>query len=302
MERIKLQVRSQLDQVAALVSQSANAVLASTGWPAPKDVYGRPSSSSTVPSAPTPSKELATGQQSSKAQLAAQVKGLEAALAHLPDEPIFEDQRKSLVAKADALKQEISETKPIGRRIDNARAALERAKGRRTEATQWLQLVQGVARAAEEEVDRIAAELDELEAALAKAPGDTVIAPEEPTAVLHQQLRDLLEHIRNDPHVDPALVTMAEAHSSQLLRGFRATISAATQARQNGEIPQPVKQRARVKTTLVRAVNANRAVRTRVWGKRSKRNTTLGEFFTVANSSKSAPLGGASAATDISDL
>ncbi len=299
-------MRSQLDQVAALVSQSANAVLAPTVWPAPRDIFGRPSS--TEPSSPTRSKDFTTGQQSSKAQLTAQVKSLEAALAHLPDEPIFEDQRKSLAAKAAALKQEISETKPVGRRIDGARTALERAQKRRAEATRALQLAQDVARAAAEEVDKIAAELDELESALAKAPAVSIFGPPEvnPVEGLHKQLCAVLAHLKADPRIDPVLVRLAEENSSRLLQGFRATLSAAEESLQAGEEPLPVKARARVKTTPARAANVGRMLRMqarrRCVGKQSSKKRTLGDCFPSSLKASGGTLGGSQLAMATSDI
>eukprot|EP00973_Karenia_brevis_P008119 1099931-Karenia_brevis.AAC.1 len=83
-------------------------------------------------------------------------------MAHLPDEPIFAEQRRSLASKAEELKHEIVEANPIGARIDGARAALLRAQGRRAEAVQALQLAQEVVRSADEDVDKISTELAEL--------------------------------------------------------------------------------------------------------------------------------------------
>ena len=251
-------VRARLDKAVLLASQVAQSKIATSA------------------SAPSPGSTQATG----KANLHAQIKSLEAALAHLPDEAAFVDQRNALLTRVDVLKQEISDTKPIGRRIDSTRAALTRAQKRRSEAASLVELAVSLLEDADAEVDKNAGELEQLEGALAKP----VVAPtrsSDSVDALHQNLVALLANAKADPHIDPQLVAMAEKHSSELLQGFRATFVASMEAKANNEPTQRVRTRARVKTTPAYSVHAAKVSRRRVIGKQSaaKRSRVLGDFF-----------------------
>ena len=115
------------------------------------------------------------------------------------------------------------------------RKALERAQKRRSEAVRALEFAQEVVSAANAEVDKIVAELADLESALARAPTQEQAAPasicgayaSKPISGLHHQLQAVLAHLKSDSRIDPSLIAMAEAHSAQLLEGFRATFDAA---------------------------------------------------------------------------
>ena len=283
-----------------MVSQSAQAVISqSNGATTPDSAIPQ------IPGAPSPMTPAVDGAlhglgSYTKAQLTAQIRSVEAALAHLPDDPAFTEQRSSLMAKANALKHEISGARPIGARVDGARAALERAQKRRTEAVRNLDLAQGVVQAADLEVEKKAAEVKELESALAKQ-GTAVETEKGHVQALRDQLCAVLAHLKANPRVDPALVDLAESHSAQLLQGFQATLSAVESVQLAGEGQAAPRRRARVKTSLLRAVNASRSVRTRVIGKRSAKMRTLGDFFPASANLKSA-LGGSSADAESSDL
>ena len=292
-------VRSQLDQVASMVCESAKAVLG------PDDQSGAETRHSTSSGS---AENSGSSPQGSKAWITPQIKSLEAALAHLPDNQLFADQRQSLITKIDSLKNEISETQPIGARIDSKRAALQRAQNRQAEATRAAELAQEVVKAADAEVNEIATELEALESALAKAPNVSSPssflgkAPMESVDALQQHLGGVLEQLRADPRIDPGLMSLAETHSEQLLQGFRATFAAATQSQQSGEAPQPVKVRARTKRSPApsHVVHAGRLVRRRFMGKTPASSRTLGAFFIKpadANASSSL-LGGDQAQMD----
>ena len=102
---------------------------------------------------------------------------------------------------------------------------------------------------------------------------------------LHTQLAGLLQHLRTSENVDPTLITMAEAHSSQLLEGFRKTFQAAlplkdpsgaTKAvhRLTGKQPRPRPERVTPQSTVKRG---------RILVKRkAPTNRTLGDFFAHA--------------------
>ena len=67
------------------------------------------------------------------------IRNLESALNALPvDDMDFADERGMLSRRISELRQELTETKPIGARIDSARDALQRAHARKSDAAHAL--------------------------------------------------------------------------------------------------------------------------------------------------------------------
>ena len=103
------------------------------------------------------------------------IKVLEASLAQLPEtDEDLAPQRETLITKIAQLNSAIPDTIPIGKRIDNAREAVERSQRRGAEARTALERAQQVVTAAEAvctaadaETAKYAQELADLEAALA---------------------------------------------------------------------------------------------------------------------------------------
>jgi len=187
------------------------------------------------PAPPAPADSRA-GSSTAKAELSNRIKSIEAAIALLPSDPDFDWQRDALRGKVSDMKREISDAKPIGARIDGARAALQRSQERRAEAERALALAQAVVSAAEAETDKIAGELAELEAALAHSHQEAAEAvpslSSSPVEALGVQLAQFLSALKADEHVDPTHFSQAEAHVNQLIAGFEATLSHAGLARE----------------------------------------------------------------------
>ena len=175
----------------------------------------------------------------SRAKVSDQIKALEAAIALMPAEPEFEQQCEALRAKVTALRREIIDAKPIGARIDGTRAALQRAQDRKAEAVRTLVLAQDAVSAADAETDKLALELAELEAALAHAPPEAMdtAPPVCSLDMLGSQLKQFISALKADEHIDPAHLSHAEAHVSQLIGGFEATLQHAGRAREAAGLP-----------------------------------------------------------------
>ena len=188
------------------------------------------------------------------------------------------DMRALLLAKIESVKATIVEAKPIGQRIDETRNFLERAHARGRSAVLALHAAEAAMEAATSEIDRAAAELLELEAALAHAPEPSCDAASRGTTQeLSQVLNALLAHMKADPMVDPSLVRLAQAHSAQLLNGFQHTIAAMQAA--HVEPPAPMRRKVGKQSASASAAAVNPAgkVRSRLAGKRPA--STLGQFF-----------------------
>ena len=98
------------------------------------------------------------------------------------------------------------------------------------------------------------------------------------------QLTNLLAHLRNDPQVDPALVALAESHSSQLLAGFRQTFDAAAQAHAQstsarGSTRRMTSKRPSSPSSPAPTVLPTKLAKVRISGKK-RRPKVLGDFFT----------------------
>ena len=102
-----------------------------------------------------------------------------------------------------------------------------------------LVLAQDAVSAADAETDKLACELAELEAALAHAPPEAMdtAPPVCSLDMLGSQLKQYISALKADAHVDPAHLTHAEAHVSQLIGGFEATLQHAGRAREAAGLP-----------------------------------------------------------------
>ena len=90
-----------------------------------------------------------------------------------------------------------------------------------------LALAQDAVSAADAETDKLALELAELEAALAHAPPEAMdtAPPVCSLDMLGSQLKQFISALKADEHIDPAHLSHAEAHVSQLIGGFEAHCS-----------------------------------------------------------------------------
>jgi hypothetical protein len=240
-----------------------------------------------APATMSPKKQAAEDTKAAKARIVKFTSQLEA----LEEEDT--DMRALLLGKIESIKATIVDAKPIGQRIDDTRNFLERAHARGKSAAIALLAAEEAVVTATTEIDRATTELQELEAALAHAPEPCADAPSSGTTQeLSQVLSALLAHMEADPLVDPSLVRLAQAHSSQLLNGFQHTIAAMQAA--TGEAPPPMRRRVGKQSRgfAASSVGPARKVRTRIAGKRAA--TTLGQFFVKRVATMSPPAGSAS--------
>eukprot|EP00973_Karenia_brevis_P071308 9905528-Karenia_brevis.AAC.1 len=150
---------------------------------------------------------------------------METVLSGLPaDDPEFAEERSSLLTKIESHKLCLRESDSIGVRIDNARAALSRAKARKEEATQAMSLATQTLEAATAEVTKVQQELADLEANV----GSEKEEDRPPTLdALEKQLTAAVENLRQMECVTPQVVADAHAQAFQLFERFKATVTAA---------------------------------------------------------------------------
>ena len=148
---------------------------------------------------------------------------VEAALRAMPvDDEDFANERNAITAKIAGTKAGMAENKPIGARIDAARRRLTRAQHRAKEAAAALEMAQRVVEESDVEIACIECELHDLEAALAHAPAvPAEICTDNTVDAVSAQLQRLLNILKDYPGVDPNLVSLATAHSAQLIAGFQ---------------------------------------------------------------------------------
>ena len=133
----------------------------------------------------------------------------------------------------------VTHDEPIGARIDAARRRLTRAQQRAREAAQALEMAQKVVEESDVEIACIERELRDLEAALAPAP--MVPAEIRPDCVHSAQLQQVLNTLQEDSGLDPYLVSLATAHSAQLVAEFQCALK--EMERQRGPQEDPRKMR-----------------------------------------------------------
>jgi hypothetical protein len=109
----------------------------------------------------------------------------------------------------------------------------------------------------------------------------TVHAEDSKSAVdqLHSQLAHVLEHMRENVSVDPALIALAEAHSSQLLDGFRKTFIAVEEVEKSGDGAKITKRMTGKQQRPKPILPKSTVKRARFMTKRAPKDRTLGDFF-----------------------
>ena len=129
-------------------------------------------------------------------EVQAQIQKLESSLAEVPE---GEDSIKEmLTTRINEKKQLLAAGRPAGARLDQARAALMRAKGRQSDAQAAIEAASALKVVADSEVTQYEKEVAELEAQLVQpAPG----SPEQPMEQVQRLLCGMLESLRDDPFV-----------------------------------------------------------------------------------------------------
>ena len=165
----------------------------------------------------------------------------------MPKDPTLEMARNQIQQQLDARRKQIGDLRPLGKRLDGARAALERARARQTTAEDGLKLAQQTVASAREEVAKIAQEVAELEKQVSQPPPPSQDTLDGLTAQLQAAVQDLTKL----GCVSPEAIAEAQSQSETIISKFRATLASAVQTshhRLNGkQQPAPLNVRHRGK-------------------------------------------------------
>ncbi|CAK0855188.1 unnamed protein product [Prorocentrum cordatum] len=191
-----------------------------------------------VQQAPPPAAPAEPGD--TKATLA-QIKKLEGSLAEILEDE--ETLKEAILQRIAAKKQLLAAGKPVGARVDQARAALTRAQGRQADAQAAIDAAVALKQVADAEAVQYAKEVADLEQQLVHAPPPP--APElaeAPVAQVQRLLSGMISELRDDEYVDPAHVEAATQHCQRLVEGFTGKQPlgpppASTYIRMNGKQP-----------------------------------------------------------------
>jgi hypothetical protein len=168
----------------------------------------------------------------SRAHILAAIKRLETALSAMEGDD-FKEMRASLLEQIDERKKQLIDTKPIGVRVDGARAVLERSRKRLAHAAESVALANQVHEAAKAEESRLTSELAALELQLALGGGgpqapSTSTSPTTSLEELGVQLTAAVEQLRGLEAVPGVAAEDAHNQSIALLAKFKATLEAAS--------------------------------------------------------------------------
>ena len=227
-------------------------------------------------SAPSPQHQ-STPATPTRTQIVAMIKSAEASLACLSEDDIFAEQRQALTDKIASLRQDIVDAKPIGARIDGARAFLSRAQERRENAANAMEIAKAAMEAADEEIDKVTQELLDLESALAKAPQPP--ASDSPLDALASHLEVVLAELSVKDALLPEQLQNCQEHARTLLEGMRKSYGV---AKANlGEDPGMPRRRMRGKHTPLSQIPTYEDIRMRQFGKQAPKRTMMDYFQTA---------------------
>ena len=149
-------------------------------------------------------------------------------------------------------KEALRVAKPFGYRLDQVRAALERARQRSAEAEKAVQTAILLQEQTKADADQCLANVRELEAAIAKQDegaasmsvdgGDHPPPPppgqQSDEAQLHEVLGRMLSGLRADPWTAPQVVANAESSVAQLMAGLKMSIAQAKEAKEAAAVAE----------------------------------------------------------------
>ena len=166
--------------------------------------------------------EVANG---TRAESQATIKSLESAMAALGDGEATRALRDSMTAQVVALKRQLQVQKPMGQRLDNARAAHGRAAKRLEQANLALCIAQETVQIASSELSKISSEVLELEASIggesvAASGGDSMVG-------LKENLSSMVNLLATMDGVSEGTTADAIAWSEATMAKFQATFSEA---------------------------------------------------------------------------
>ena len=168
--------------------------------------------------------EAAAEEPPSRQQLLASVKHLEAALAAIPAGVGDDATRDMLAAQLDEKRRLLGETKPMGKRLDGARAALARALKRQEAAVESVQLALAAQEASNAEVTHLRAEVASLEEQIGPPAAPVPATPAPVMEQLESLLQQAVAQLAEAETVSGEAVSDASAQSAALLERFKATL------------------------------------------------------------------------------
>ncbi|CAK0829298.1 unnamed protein product, partial [Prorocentrum cordatum] len=212
------------DAVAAKLSQSAG--LSPVTAPVPEAASSPPPA---PPAAVAGAADgtAAEGEPPAKKDIVAAVKQLESALAAMSDDPELHEARQAIQARLDAKKKQLGDLKPVGKRLGDTRAALERAYKRQSAAADGLALAQKAVEAAADEVTSLKKAVQELEQQVASAHAAPQPAPMDdgdPLGLPKQQLNAAVQALSQCSCVSPEAVQEAQRQSEDISAKFQVTL------------------------------------------------------------------------------
>ena len=168
-----------------------------------------------------------------------EIMALEAALAALPGADFCADVKAGIELKIQDKKREITNSRPIGARVDACRAWLDRCAARRLQCADALELAQETMDAADAEVEKAFKELAALEDELAanqSSPKPVAGVESGPNCIeaMAGSLHAVLSEMQRSSEVPQDVIQEAEAHMKGLMDGI-ARIAAACAAAKRSE-------------------------------------------------------------------
>ena len=229
----------QTNQVTAKLEQVASKLLENVSSSAAAPPSGAGQSVAPTNAVPSPATTVTSALAQERSAIQCSIKALENAISSLVGDE-FQEQRRIMQEQIEAKKRLLIVSKPIGQRLDNTRAASQRALKRLEQAKGTARLAQEALAAAEMESANLAKELQDLEAEVAANTSANDVEMQDsaacnPIACLEKQLAATVRELKTVGNVSGAVVKDAEEQAALLLSRFKNTIhTAKTVAREDG--------------------------------------------------------------------
>ena len=248
------------------VQRQLAAVAASLVAAAAADATSSPTAA-TPPAAPAPASDAEPS--SSRADVIAEIKQLEAAMSALAGASM-QSSRNDLQALLDEKRRTLRALKPLGQRLDAARAAMSRSTRRREQAEEAKRLASDVLVGALKEEEQLKQELADLEASVGQECAGQDPAANGSFQSLGDTLAAVVEQLRGMDVVDAAVAADAQAQCELLYARVHATMKAAEEATREAASAAP--RRMRGKQAPPAGGDAPITVTHRIVGKRKVRS------------------------------
>ena len=173
-------------------------------------------------------------QDASRPTLIAETKQIEAAIAAMLGDSMVEI-RRGLEEQLAAKKKALMDLKPLGKRLDDTRAALDRSRKRLAVAEDSVVAAQMSYDQAKEEETKLSTELIALEASIGT---DSPLDSDSITS-LSESLASAVEAIRNISCLPKGVAEDAQAQADLILKRFQSTMASAERAMEIAKLSLP---------------------------------------------------------------